>query len=390
MNKVYESLKEAVQETLRNKANSTPVARLKGNDASSLSDEMVELEKMVVDGIARLKAAIKKGEAVVAVEAEHAEEVIESLRAKIAGLEAELKAAEETVRKKELSKQKLEENLTGKIHDLQNEVKKKEEALESRANEINDLKSKGDVLGKQVNQLESALQQAKARAAGEAERTERATENSKAKIAALEAQLREAEKVVRGKESTIKVLEQNLATRIQDLEGQVRDKEKLLADRDIQVHDLNSQLEILKNGIKGMSSFFRQTDVLAAVAAQEVAPVLPEGRAKKEEQKPAASQVENPAVAFNSRVPTRETVSPDFFYSMTHELTQIMGPMASMIVRDHVAALGESIEKFPKTRVTELLEIVSEEILDEDVKIGFRERLGLWPFCGVPVAGTRD
>jgi hypothetical protein len=46
-----------------------------------------------------------------------------------------------------------------------------------------------------------------------------------------------------------------------------------------------------------------------------------------------------------------------------------------MIVRDHVKALGESIEKFPKKRVSELVKILSEEITDEKVKNSFRKRI---------------
>jgi hypothetical protein len=44
-------------------------------------------------------------------------------------------------------------------------------------------------------------------------------------------------------------------------------------------------------------------------------------------------------------------------------------------VRDHVTALGESMDKFPKTRLTELLKDLSEEIGDEKLRAGFRERV---------------
>ena len=57
---------------------------------------------------------------------------------------------------------------------------------------------------------------------------------------------------------------------------------------------------------------------------------------------------------------------------MTHELTQIMGPMAPVIVRDKVASLGELMEKFPNSRVRELLVIISKEILNENAKARFR------------------
>ena len=45
MSKMYDSLKEAVQETLqRNKTDPTASVRVKGNNASMLNDEMDELE----------------------------------------------------------------------------------------------------------------------------------------------------------------------------------------------------------------------------------------------------------------------------------------------------------------------------------------------------------
>jgi hypothetical protein len=71
----------------------------------------------------------------------------------------------------------------------------------------------------------------------------------------------------------------------------------------------------------------------------------------------------------------QETVSPKFFDRMTAALTHVLGPMASVIVRGHVTALGESMERFPQARVTELVDIVSQEIADKNLKIGFREVL---------------
>ena len=94
----------------RGKANIVPLVRVKGN-ALNLNDEMEELERILADRLGRLKAAVKEGEAVVADESQHAEQVIESLRANIAALEAKLKETEDS--------------RTAKIHDLQNEIKKK-------------------------------------------------------------------------------------------------------------------------------------------------------------------------------------------------------------------------------------------------------------------------
>ena len=368
----YESLKGIMQKTLQHsKSNPMAIARVKDTAAaSSLNKEIEELEKIVVDRVGRLRAAVKEGETVVASENQHAEQVIESLRTEIAAQEAQLNAA----REKELASQRMEQTLTVKIRDLQSDVKKKEEALESRAKEINDLKSKIDVLAKQITQLETAIQQAKAETGSEAKRVQQLAENSSAKIATLEAELRDREEIVRAKESTLKGLEQNLTAKIQDLESQVKNKEKLLADQDRRVNDLNSQLETLTNGIKGMSSFFKQAEALTVVEAQGISPVAPTEQSKRREEKPATSQFTGPAVTSNATDDAREVVPANFFDRMTHELAEILGPFSSVIIRDHVRALGESIEKFPKTRVTELVKSLSEEIADENVKIRFRKR----------------
>ena len=367
MANVYDSLKGTLQ---RSMANSMAVARVKGSDASSLDNEMEQLEKIVVDRLGRLRAAVKEGEAVVAGENQHAEQVIESLRTEIAAQEAQLNAA----RGKELASQKMEQTLNVKIRDLQNDMKKKEEALESRGKEASDLTSKIDVLGKQITQLELAIQQAKAETASEAKRAQQLAESSNAKIATLEAQLRDREAIVRAKESTLKGMEQRLNAKIQALESLVNSKEKLLADQDRQIKDLNSQLGALANGIKGMSSFFKQAEALTAVEA-DVGTVVPGQELKREKEKPANSQFKSSAVASNAADAAREAVSPGFFDSVTKELAEINGPLASMIIRDHVKALGESIEKFPKKRVTELVRILSQEITDENAKIGFCKRI---------------
>ena len=56
----------------------------------------------------------------------------------------------------------------------------------------------------------------------------------------------------------------------------------------------------------------------------------------------------NPAVTSNEQGNVaQQAVSPDFFDLMNRELTQIIGRQAPMIVRKHVAALSESMEKFP-------------------------------------------
>jgi hypothetical protein len=205
---------------------------------------------------------------------------------------------------------------------------------------------------------------------------EHLTETFEAKIAALEVQLKKTEETVRRKDSIIKTLEETLTEKIQDLDSQVKSKEKLLADREKQINDLNSQVQVLTNGIKDMSSFFRQAEALAVLETQDMGTVLPAGESKNERDQTATSQIDSPKVISRKTETARETVSPEFFDRLTNELTQIIGQSASTIIRNHVQVIGESIETFPRMRVRELLEIVSEEIPDKNRKNTFRERLG--------------
>src|SRR5215813_1142070 len=65
------------------------------------------------------------------------------------------------------------------------------------------------------------------------------------------------------------------------------------------------------------------------------------------------------------------TVPQDFFDRMISKLSEAAGPMAPLIIRDHIARLGESRAAFPKNRLKELFERVSQEILDERLRNDF-------------------
>jgi chromosome segregation ATPase len=368
MGKVYESLKGVV--TLqRSKDNPIALAGVKHTRASSLDEDINEL----VQKISGLKAAVTHREELIE---KQTQQLIETLREDIAMLEAKLRDAEEAIGRKESASQKMEESLTAEIHGLQNELNTEKETLQSRDNEINDLKTKVDVQVKQVTELEIAIKQAKAEAATEANRTEQITESSNAKIAALEAQIRDINEIVRGKESTIKALEQNLTAEIQDFETLLRNKERLLAGRDAEINDLKSKVQVLTGKIKEMSSFLKQAEALATVERQNSSTLAASEPLNGVEEKPAVFplKVKVPAVTSNKQTNVaQQIVSPDFFDLMSQEFTLIKGSQAPMIVREHVAALGESMEKFPKSRLAELLELLSKEIEKEPLRIGFRK-----------------
>jgi hypothetical protein len=68
-------------------------------------------------------------------------------------------------------------------------------------------------------------------------------------------------------------------------------------------------------------------------------------------------------------------VSREFFDRMTCRLLEAVGPMASLIIRDQIALLGESMEYFPKSRLRELIELICAEILNQQLKMSFRQAI---------------
>ena len=201
MGKVIQSVRGIMHGTL-NRKNTDLTVSVQTNENASLDDAMEALEKVVVNGLARLKASVTDDQAAAASKVQQAEQVIEDLRAMVAGLQAQLREAEETIQRKEAASQKMEESLGAEIRDLQSAVKQKEAALESRDFEVNDLKSKADGLTTQVSHLELGAEQAKEAAAGEARRAEQVIEGLKANITALEDKLRETEDNVQKKDET--------------------------------------------------------------------------------------------------------------------------------------------------------------------------------------------
>jgi len=77
-------------------------------------------------------------------------------------------------------------------------------------------------------------------------------------------------------------------------------------------------------------------------------------------------------VAPGSVQPASESVDAKFFNNITRELAKAMGPLASVIVEDEIAALGEALENFPRDRLADLVERVSESIKDNTKRLNFQ------------------
>jgi chromosome segregation ATPase len=366
MGNVYESLKVKLQ---RSKSDFVGLAGVKHTNSSSLNEMIDDL----VQRANELKPAIQQREEEIRIETQQSTQF---LNENIAILEAKLKDTEETVRRKESVSQEMEERLTSEIHALQNKLNAEKETLHSRDQEIADLKSNTEVLVKQVTDYEVAINQAKTEAAAEANRAEQLIESVNAKLVALEAQLTDTMGIVRGKEATITALEQKLAAQIQDSKSQLKTKENLLADRDAEINFLRSKVQVLTGKIQKLSSFLKQAEALATVEAQGMSTLAPSEALSDVANKPAGSSfnVNVPAATSNERTTAaQQTVWPELFDLMRQELAKIVGPKAEVILRDSVAALGESMDSFRKSRLHDLLEILSKEIKSEPLRIGFRK-----------------
>jgi general secretion pathway protein A len=69
------------------------------------------------------------------------------------------------------------------------------------------------------------------------------------------------------------------------------------------------------------------------------------------------------------------TVPSRIFDYMTRIATAAMGPMAPLVLRDQLSALGESQDAFPQPKLSHLVELVSREILNESMRLRFQDMM---------------
>src|SRR5262245_16365582 len=291
--KVYQSVRGVVQGTLHRRKPDIMVSIRAKDDDGHLNDAMQELEKIFVDRIGGLKAAFSDNQAVVASKAQHAEQVIEDLKAKIATLEAKLRETEDALHRKDVANQKMEESLSTEIRDLQSVVKQKEEALKSRDSEVNDLKSNRDVLAEQITRLELATQQAKEEAANKAQHAEQVIEDRSAERRVGEEKRRESEDGRHRKDVANQKMDESLNTEIRDLQSVVKQKEEALKSRDSEVNDLKSNRDVLAEQITRLELAIQQAKEEAANKAQHAEQVIEDLKAKIATLQPQLAQTEH-------------------------------------------------------------------------------------------------
>ena len=64
-------------------------------------------------------------------------------------------------------------------------------------------------------------------------------------------------------------------------------------------------------------------------------------------------------------------VDTDFFYELEKDLSDIMGPIARALIDETIDLMGADRNGFPRSRTTELVELLASKILIEDKRIEF-------------------
>jgi general secretion pathway protein A len=95
---------------------------------------------------------------------------------------------------------------------------------------------------------------------------------------------------------------------------------------------------------------------------------------KAPDESSVSAQETEPVAGFQAELQA-PPVAPEFFDYLTRAATAAMGPMAALVLRDQISALGESRDTFPHPKLRELVELVSREILNETMRNYFQEMM---------------
>ena len=73
--------------------------------------------------------------------------------------------------------------------------------------------------------------------------------------------------------------------------------------------------------------------------------------------------------------PVADVVPAALLNRVTHILTEVIGPMAPLVLRDQIEALGASLDNLPESKLDELVVLIGTEISDSKLKHKFEESM---------------
>jgi chromosome segregation ATPase len=170
---------------------------------------------------------------------------------------AQALAASEAQRAEQIKR--LEESLIAQIRELQNQ-QKVGGAFESRAGELNDLKSELETFATRVGWLESAAQQ-----------TGQLKETLQAELAALQSQLSAGHNRLEVRHSSSERFAASVTEKIRELEDQLNDKARAAASAKAQFGQFESELRALVDRMSKVEFAAQQAQTAAASDARQAA-----------------------------------------------------------------------------------------------------------------------
>ncbi len=78
-------------------------------------------------------------------------------------------------------------------------------------------------------------------------------------------------------------------------------------------------------------------------------------------------------VATGGGGPARPTINGAFFDQLLAEFARVIGPLAEFTLEDEIGSMGESREGFPRDRIPELVERLSQAVPDEARRVKFQQ-----------------
>jgi hypothetical protein len=101
-----------------------------------------------------------------------------------------------------------------------------------------------------------------------------------------------------------------------------------------------------------------------------------EGQASKPQAVQLVKGNRGNGVADHSNIASASGVVPEkFFIFLREALIDAMGPMAHIVLAEHVKLLGSPSDRFPQEKVDRLVDSVSREIFDESIRARFRRNM---------------
>ena len=114
------------------------------------------------------------------------------------------------------------------------------------------------LLSERFGRLRQAAGEVEKTAASESQQAAATIEKLKSQIIALDSRLKETKELLESKNLANQVRERDMAAKVNELKGELNKKDEILLSRVADVNALKSEVDRLRDGIRGMVSMFNQ------------------------------------------------------------------------------------------------------------------------------------